>query len=129
MNNGFALEWVKREAIVHYTLFIPYVYSKIMLLHSVYFWLSNPESSDDRAALKAGLESLRGISDIQTAYIGSPAETRRPVIDHSYDLSLIVIFADKAAHDVYQDHPVHLEFVAECKHLWNQAKIYDVDTA
>ncbi|MBO0937095.1 Dabb family protein [Fibrella sp. HMF5335] len=98
-----------------------------MFLHSVYFWLSNPESTDDRAALQAGLESLRGISAIQTAYIGTPAETRRPVIDHSYDLSLVLAFADKAAHDVYQDHPVHLEFVAECKHLWSQVKIYDVD--
>lgn len=98
-----------------------------MFLHSVYFWLSNPESTDDRAALTAGLESLRSISTIETAYIGAPAATRRPVIDHSYDLSLILVFADQAAHDVYQDHPVHLEFVAECKHLWNQVKIYDVN--
>ncbi|MBO0934498.1 Dabb family protein [Fibrella aquatilis] len=97
-----------------------------MFLHSVYFWLSNPESTDDRAALQAGLESLRGVPAIQASYIGSPAETRRPVIDHSYDLSLILHFADKAAHDVYQDHPIHLEFVAECKHLWSQVKIYDV---
>lgn len=104
-----------------------HAYSKIMFLHSVYFWLSNPESADDRAALQAGVESLRGISAIQTAYVGVPAQTRRPVIDHSYDLSLVLVFADKAAHDAYQDHPVHLEFVAECKHLWSQVKIYDAE--
>ncbi|MDB5240049.1 MAG: stress responsive alpha-beta barrel protein, partial [Spirosoma sp.] len=31
----------------------------------------------------------------------------------------------RAAHDAYQVHPVHLEFVAECAHLWNRVQIYD----
>ena len=99
-----------------------------MFIHSVYFWLGQPESTDDRDALRAGLESLRGVSTIQNAQIGTPAETRRPVVDHSYDLALLLTFADKAAHDVYQDHPVHLEFVAGYKHLWTRVQIYDVET-
>lgn len=96
-----------------------------MFVHTVFFWLKHPERPDDRAALRAGLQSLKGINAISAAYIGTPADTRRPVIDHSYDFSLTFIFADKAAHDTYQEHPVHLEFVAECAHLWERVQVYD----
>jgi len=96
-----------------------------MFVHTVFFWLKHPENRDDHTALRAGLESLRGVKEITTAYVGTPAETRRPVIDHSYDFSLTLVFADKAAHDVYQTHPIHQEFVAECAHLWERVKIYD----
>ena len=96
-----------------------------MLVHTVFFWLGRPESEDDRVALRAGLESLKGIPEISAAYVGTPADTRRPVIDHTYDFSLTFVFAGRAAHDAYQVHPVHLEFVAECKHLWKRVQIYD----
>lgn len=96
-----------------------------MFVHTVFFWLNHPESQDDRNALRAGLESLRGVNHITTAYIGTPAETRRPVIDHTYDFSLTFVFADKAAHDAYQVHPIHQEFVAECQHLWERVLVYD----
>lgn len=96
-----------------------------MFVHTVFFWLNRPESQDDRNALRAGLESLKGVNEISAAYIGTPAETRRPVIDHSYDFSLTFVFADKAAQDAYQVHPVHLEFVAECQHLWQRVQVYD----
>ena len=94
-----------------------------MFVHTVFFWLKHPENRDDHTALRAGLESLRGVKEITTAYVGTPAETRRPVIDHSYDFSLTLVFADKATHDVYQTHPIHQEFVAECAHLWERVKI------
>ena len=100
-----------------------------MFIHSVYFWLSSPESDADRAALKAGLETLRGVEAIQATAIGAAADTRRPVIDHSYDFALLLTFADKTAHDVYQDHPIHQQFVADCKHLWSRVQIYDVQVA
>lgn len=96
-----------------------------MFVHTVFFWLKHPESQDDRSALQAGLESLRSVNVITTVYVGKPAETRRPVIDHSYDFSLTLVFPDKAAHDTYQVHPVHEEFVAECSHLWERVQIYD----
>jgi hypothetical protein len=99
-----------------------------MFIHSVYFWLANPESDADRAALQAGLESLRGVDAIQAVSIGTPANTRRPVIDHSYDFALLLTFTDEAAHDVYQDHAVHLAFVDTCRHLWSRVQIYDIET-
>ena len=97
-----------------------------MFIHIVFFWLNHPETQSDRDALRAGLESLKRIEHMSAAYVGTPAETRRPVIDHSYDFSLTFVFADKAAHDAYQTHPVHLSFVETCSHLWERVKIYDV---
>lgn len=101
---------------------------KLMFIHSVYFWLNSPESGTDGAALKAGLETLRGIETIQAVSIGTPASTRRPVIDHTYDFAIVYTFADEAAHDVYQTHPLHLAFVDNCKHFWSRVQIYDVVT-
>lgn len=96
-----------------------------MFVHTVFFWLKSPENQADHDALRAGLQTLTSISDITTIYIGTPAETRRPVIDHSYDFSLTLVFADQSAHDAYQVHPKHEAFVANCAHLWERVLIYD----
>ncbi|GAB4021023.1 Dabb family protein [Spirosoma koreense] len=96
-----------------------------MFVHTVFFWLKHPENQEDHNDLRAGLETLKSISDITTAYVGTPAETRRPVIDHSYDFSLTLVFTDKAAHDAYQVHPTHKAFVDACSHLWERVQIYD----
>ncbi|MEZ0482966.1 Dabb family protein [Fibrella aquatica] len=99
-----------------------------MFIHSVYFWLASPESDTDRAALKVGLDTLGGVEAVHAVSIGTPAPTRRPVIDHTYDFALMLTFTDEAAHDVYQTHPIHLAFVDNCKHLWSRVQIYDVET-
>ena len=96
-----------------------------MFVHTVFFWLNSPESQADHDALRAGLESLKAVTDISAAYMGTPADTRRPVIDHSYDFSLTFVFADRAAHDAYQVHPIHLQFVDTCSHLWERVQVYD----
>ncbi len=96
-----------------------------MFIHTVFFWLRNPGNDADRTALAHGLNTLRAIDAIGEGYIGTPAPTRRPVIDHSYDFSLTFVFADQVAHDAYQVHPVHQQFVADCAHLWERVQIYD----
>ncbi|WP_128547453.1 Dabb family protein [Larkinella soli] len=97
-----------------------------MFIHTVFFWLNNPGSEEDRKALRAGIESLKSIEHLQAAYVGTPADTRRPVIDHSYDLSLTFVFPDKAAQDAYQEHPTHLKFVENCARYWQRVQVYDV---
>jgi hypothetical protein len=94
-------------------------------VHTVYFWLKNPDSQADKAALEAGIQTLLAIDAIKTAYIGSPAETRRPVIDHSYSVSVTFVFNSQAEQDVYQAHPIHLKFVETCSQLWERVQIYD----
>ncbi|MGV3559997.1 Dabb family protein [Larkinella arboricola] len=96
-----------------------------MFVHTVFFWLTNPGSDEDRQALRAGLETLKGITHFEALYIGKPADTRRPVIDHSYDWSLTYVFRDKAAHDAYQVDPIHEKFVENCSRYWQRVQVYD----
>lgn len=94
-------------------------------VHTVFFWLKNPDNAAEKAQLDAGLRSLTAIDAIKTAYIGQPAATNRGVIDTSYSFSITFIFDDKEDQDVYQVHPIHLAFVESCKHLWDKVIVYD----
>ena len=76
--------------------------------------------------MEKGLKKLITISTIKSSHIGTPADTpRRDVVDHSFTYSLLVSFEDIAAHNSYQDDPVHHEFVADCAHLWESVKVSD----
>ena len=97
-----------------------------MLIHTVFFWLKNPDNTTDHQALKAGLEQLRKISEIKQSWVGVPANTDRVVIDSSYNLSLTFVFENPTDQDTYQTHPDHLTFVANCSPLWGRVQVYDV---
>jgi len=77
-------------------------------VHHVHFWLKNKE---DQSKLIEGLNSLRPITHIRDMHVGVPADTHRDVVDRSYNVSLLILFDDKAAQDAYQDDPIHLLFV------------------
>lgn len=96
-----------------------------MFIHNVYFWLKPDRTPEQQAQFDAGVQSLLTIESVQQGFIGTPASTDRPVIDRSYHCALIVQFADKAAHDAYQDHPVHDAFRDECGVLFDRVQIYD----
>ena len=97
-----------------------------MLFHNVYFWLKPELTAEQRAEFRRGVETLKGIQCVEKVSIGVPAATtRRPVIDHSYDVALVVQCRDVAAEAAYQVDPLHLAFVANCKHLWTRVQIYD----
>lgn len=99
-----------------------------MLVHTVFFWIKKELDSDQYTRFQTGLESLKQIEHADAVYIGTPAKTaERPVIDSSYDFCLTVLLKDIAAHDAYQADPRHLEFIANCKELWNTVKVYDAD--
>jgi hypothetical protein len=96
-----------------------------MFVHSVYFWLRDSLTPAEDQRFTDGVESLLGIKGIVHGYIGVPAPTDRPVIDRSYSRALVLVFADEAAHDAYQVHPVHDRFRTECGGLWKTVRIYD----
>jgi hypothetical protein len=96
-----------------------------LFVHHVYFWLKNPDSPEDRARLLKGLQTLPTIKVIQTAHIGVPADTNRPVIDTSYHFSLLLLFNNRQDQDAYQVHPTHLKFVEDCSALWTKVIVYD----
>ncbi|MGK6320065.1 Dabb family protein [Sphingomonas sp. DT-204] len=96
------------------------------LIHHVLFWLKNPGSAEDREQLIAGLRTLAGIEVIRGLHIGVPAPTEaRDVVDASYDVSELMFFDSVADQKIYQDHPIHQQFVARCSHLWRKVVVYD----
>ncbi|WP_128548300.1 Dabb family protein [Larkinella soli] len=96
-----------------------------MFVHHVYFWMKNPDSKEDRARLLKGLQTLPTIEVIKTAHIGVPADTNRPVIDTTYQFSLLLVFNNRKDQDIYQTHPTHLKFVEDCSGLWTKVTVYD----
>ena len=97
-----------------------------MLYHCVYFWLKPELTPAQRADFRRGVETLAGIKSVAKVAVGAPAATeRRPVIDASYDVALIVICQDVAAQNAYQVDPLHLAFVEKYKTCWTRVQIYD----
>jgi hypothetical protein len=78
---------------------------KNTFVHQVYFWLNNKA---DLPKLIEGLETMLPITSIRDIHIGVPADSEeRDVIERSYDVSLLVTFANLADHDHYQVDPLH----------------------
>ena len=96
------------------------------LVHHVFFWLKNPDSSDDLNKLIEGLSTLKSIKSLKKMKIGLPANTpKRDIIDDSYSVSLLTFFDDVKGHNDYQVHPVHLKFIENYSALWQKVLIYD----
>lgn len=99
---------------------------KKKLAHHVFFWLKNPASKEDLNKLLDGLKTLEKIETIRSLHIGVPAATEpRPVVDASYSASELMLFDDLAGQLIYQDHPIHKKFIADCSHLWEKVLVYD----
>jgi hypothetical protein len=94
-------------------------------VHTVYFYLKEPNSQTAKDSLYQGLQLLASIKEIQEGYIGVPASTRRPVIDHTYAYSITFVFKSKEDQDIYQEHPTHKKFIELYGHLWETVKVYD----
>ena len=95
-------------------------------IHSVFFWLNNPGSAEDRKNFRASLQRFIDNSEyIKSVHIGTPAGTPREVVDNSWTYNLIVEFDSKEDHDKYQEEDVHKVFVAESHELWARVQVYD----
>ena len=100
------------------------------LVHHVFFWLKRPDSTADRDRLLKGLATLTRIESVRGSHFGVPAATeKRDVVDNSFSVSEILFFDDAAGQKIYQDHPIHRQFVADCEHLWEKVIVYDVISA
>ncbi len=99
-----------------------------MLSHIVIFWLKDELTTDQRAAFRSGLETLKGIEAACGLHVGAPAATGdRPVIDTSYSFAVTVLFDSVADHDTYQVHPLHLAFLKQFSAYWSRVAVYDYE--
>ena len=97
-----------------------------MFIHTVFFWLNPgaPVSAKDQL-IRDCRNILGKIATVRALHAGPPAMTPREVVDNSYDVGLLVALDDAAGHDVYQEHPLHKEFIARNKPHWKRVQIYD----
>ena len=97
-----------------------------MLAHMVYFTLQdNSETARDQL-VAACHEKLSGHDgEVFFAEGKLAAELNRPVNDREFDVALHVVFADMSAHDKYQAHPQHLQFIEDNKDNWKQVRVFD----
>jgi hypothetical protein len=100
-----------------------------MLVHTVLFYFK-PEVTEARieACASDARNLLTKIETVKELYIGSPADTEvRPVSVLDFGLSLTVIFESLADHNSYQAHPLHDEFIANQKEIWDKVAVQDAD--
>ena len=96
------------------------------LSHHVFFWLKNPDSTADLQKLLAGIRTLAAIETVKAIQVGVPASTeKRAVVESGYHASELLMFDDVEGQAVYQTHPIHQKFVADCSHLWSKVTVFD----
>ena len=83
-----------------------------MFIHTVYFWLTENAPPTACEQLVRDCKQILGkIPTVLHLFAGPPAMTPRDVVDNSYAIGLTVILDDSAAHEIYQKHPLHLDFI------------------
>lgn len=76
--------------------------------HVVVLWLKHPGDEADRAALVAASKRFRSIEGVLDVRVGPPLPSERPIVDDSFDVALVMSFADEAALAGYLADPAHL---------------------
>ncbi len=99
-----------------------------MLLHTVFFWLKEDLTDEQRTMFRKELEELGRIEATEAVFIGTPAATeQRPVVDNSFSFNLAVFLRGVEAHNAYQSDPIHLKFIEKCSSLWTRVQVYDAE--
>ncbi len=85
------------------------------------------KTPDSSAKLVAGCEKYlsehKGTVHFSVGVIAE--EMARDVNDSEFDVALHMVFRNKAAHDAYQEHPRHHQFIEECSGLWKRVRVFD----
>ncbi|HYN04291.1 MAG TPA: Dabb family protein [Vicinamibacteria bacterium] len=96
------------------------------LAHDVYFTLRDASPEAKQKLVDACRLYLTGHEGTVFFAAGVRAEEMtREVNDLGFDVGLHVYFRDKAAHDAYQDHPRHQQFIAEMNANWKTVRVFD----
>ena len=94
--------------------------------HDVFFTLKESTPETRQALVDACGEFLTGHEGTVFFAAGTRAtEMKRDVNDLDFDVSLHIYFRDEAAHDMYQEHPRHAEFIERMKDNWKSVRVFD----
>lgn len=96
------------------------------VIHTVYFWLKDDVSEEDRKTFEQALNDLAKVPSISEYYWGKPAGTEaRDVTDQSFDYAINVFFDSVEDEAAYQIDPLHLKFVEAFGKIFETVKVYD----
>ena len=100
--------------------------AKDTVVHSVYFWLNDGVTEEQSEQLIRDSKAMLGpLPCVKQLDVGRPLGKARGVVDGSYQVAVVVYFADQAGYDTYIKHPQHLKLVEKHKALWAKIVVYD----
>lgn len=95
-------------------------------VHTVYFWLKDPGSIEDRAAIEVSLDKfMKNSKYAKTKFVGKPPRATRDVVDDSFTYALVLTFSSAEEQENYQNEEAHLTFIEESQDLWEKVLVYD----
>ena len=99
---------------------------KAQVAHLVFYTL-NDDTPENRATLLGRIDKyLSGHEGVVHFSAGEIAEDmNRSVNDRGFHVSMNFVFANRKAHDTYNDHPKHEEFKAINKGLIAKVRVFD----
>ena len=100
--------------------------AEAQLSHVVFFTLADSSQANQEKLAAACHKYLANHEGTAYFAVGTRAkEMSREVNDQEFDVSLIVVFKGRKAHDQYQKHPRHLQFIEENQKLWSSVRVFD----
>ena len=96
------------------------------LTHCVFFALKNNTPENCQALVEECNTYLNRPGGVVSMHVGiREADLDREVNDADFDVSLVLVFENRQAHDVYQDHPEHVTFIERNKETWRSVRVFD----
>jgi len=97
-----------------------------LLVHSVYVELKEDSSEARQKLIDDCRKYLQPIPGIVAFAVGPRDESLdREVNDLAFDVGLTIVFRDRTAHDLYQPHARHQEFIARNKDNFARVRVFD----
>lgn len=101
-----------------------------MLGHMVYFTLKDKSPAAIENMVAACNKYLKGHPGAVFFAAGTlVSDLTRPVNQLDFDVALQIVFDSREAHDAYQVHPRHVQFIEENKPGWERVRVFDADVS
>ena len=100
---------------------------KAPITHVVLCWLKNPGDESARQTIIDASYQFKGIPGVINVTAGRAVPSTRPVVDSSFDVAVVINFADESAMAAYEQNPIHKKAVSDVlRPLTAKIIIYDI---
>jgi hypothetical protein len=94
----------------------------------VYFTLKDSSPAQIERMIGACKKYLSGHEGTTFFAVGTLVpDLTRDVNQRDFHIALQLVFDSRAAHDRYQVHPRHQQFIEENRDNWSRVRVYDAD--